>query len=89
MAEMKTRIRVTAEGMGVMSKTFITFLVLFYDSKADMGGDLALMAFAMGQLSYSLCLLLVYLSHYGFSALFPASRFVLFLAFYEPLSSLK
>ncbi|KAJ7915534.1 Rft protein-domain-containing protein [Mycena leptocephala] len=73
MAEMKTHIRVRAEGTGVMLKTLVTFLVLFYDSKADMDGALALIAFAMGQLSYSLCLLGVYLSHYGFSALFPAS----------------
>ncbi|KAJ7460938.1 Rft protein-domain-containing protein [Mycena galericulata] len=73
MAEMKTHIRVRAEGMGITLKTLVTFLVLLYDSKAGMDGDLALMAFAMGQLSYSLCLLLVYLSHYGFSALFPVS----------------
>jgi oligosaccharide translocation protein RFT1 len=70
---MKTHIRVRAEGTGVMLKTLVTFLVLFYDSKADMDGALALIAFAMGQLSYSLCLLGVYLSHYGFSALFPIS----------------
>ncbi|KAJ6606401.1 Rft-1-domain-containing protein, partial [Mycena vulgaris] len=73
MAESKTHVRVRAEGTGVMFKTFVTFLVLLYDSKAEMDGALALMAFAMGQLSYSLCLLLMYLSHYGFSALFPAS----------------
>ncbi|KAJ7090353.1 Rft protein-domain-containing protein [Mycena belliarum] len=73
MAESKTHIRVRAEGLGVMSKTLVTFIVLLYDSKAEMDGFLALMAFAMGQLSYSLCLLLVYLWHYGFSALLPAT----------------
>ncbi|KAJ7491225.1 Rft-1-domain-containing protein [Mycena latifolia] len=71
MAESKTHIRVRAEGTGVMTKTLVTFLVLLYDSKTEMDGALALMAFALGQLSYSLCILLVYLSHYGFSALFP------------------
>ncbi|KAJ7722286.1 Rft protein-domain-containing protein [Mycena maculata] len=72
-SEMKTGIRVGAEGAGITFKTFVTFLVLFYDSQAGLKGYLALMAFAMGQLSYSLSLLLVYLSHYGFSALFPTS----------------
>ncbi|KAJ6546967.1 Rft protein-domain-containing protein [Mycena capillaripes] len=74
MSEMKTHIRVRGEGMGVVSKTLVTFLVLFYDSKADMDGALALLAFALGQLSYSLCLHVVYLSHYSFSALFPANQ---------------
>ncbi|KAJ7702201.1 Rft protein-domain-containing protein [Mycena rosella] len=73
MAESKTHVRVRAEGTGVVSKTLVTVLVLLYDSKAEMDGALALMAFALGQLSYALCVLLVYLSHYGFSALFPAS----------------
>ncbi|KAJ6582822.1 Rft protein-domain-containing protein [Mycena sp. CBHHK59/15] len=80
MAEMKTHVRVRAEGTGVMCKTFVTFLVLLYDSKRGMDGELALMAFALGQLSYSLCLLLVYVSHYGLSSLFPtplSTRFVL------------
>lgn len=71
---MKTHIRVRAEGMGIASKTLVTYLVLLYDSKAKLNGDLALLAFALGQLSYSLLLLAVYLSHYGFTALFPASK---------------
>ncbi|KAJ6488475.1 Rft protein-domain-containing protein [Mycena vitilis] len=73
MAEMKTHIRVRAEGLGISAKTLVTFLVLLYDSKAGLDGDLALMAFALGQLSYSLCLLAIYLSHYGPSALFPSA----------------
>ncbi|KAJ7611578.1 Rft protein-domain-containing protein [Roridomyces roridus] len=73
MSESKTHVRVRAEGMGVVFKTLSTFLVLLYDSRANMNGALALMAFAAGQLSYSLCLMLVYLSEYGFSALFPSS----------------
>ncbi|KAF7359236.1 Oligosaccharide translocation protein RFT1 [Mycena sanguinolenta] len=73
MAEMKTHIRVRAEGMGITAKTLITYLVLLYDSKTKLDGDLALIAFALGQLAYSLILLLVYLSHYGFPALLPAS----------------
>ncbi|KAJ7771594.1 Rft protein-domain-containing protein [Mycena metata] len=73
MSEMKTHVRVRAEGMGITMKTFVTFIVLLYDSKAQLDGDLALIAFAMGQLAYSLCLLVVYLSHYGLSALLPAS----------------
>ncbi|KAJ7168323.1 Rft protein-domain-containing protein [Mycena crocata] len=68
MAETKTHVRVRAEGTGVVCKTLVTFLVLLYDWKEDMDGALALMAFAMGQLSYSLCLLCVYLSHYGLLA---------------------
>ncbi|KAJ7349075.1 Rft protein-domain-containing protein [Mycena albidolilacea] len=74
MAEMKTHIRVRAEGMAIASKTLVTYLVLLYDSKAKLNGDLALLAFALGQLSYSLLLLAVYLSHYGFTALFPGSK---------------
>ncbi|KAF7353695.1 hypothetical protein MVEN_01054400 [Mycena venus] len=73
MAEMKTHIRVRAEGMGITAKTLATYLVLLYDFKANMDGDLALLAFAMGQLSYSLVVLVIYLSHYGFSALFPSA----------------
>ncbi|KAJ6500598.1 Rft protein-domain-containing protein [Mycena sanguinolenta] len=72
-AEMKTHIRVRAEGMGITTKTLVTYLVLLYDFKTEMAGDLALIAFAVGQLAYSLILLVVYLSHYGFPALFPAS----------------
>ncbi|KAF7294685.1 Oligosaccharide translocation protein RFT1 [Mycena indigotica] len=71
MAEMKTHIRFRAEGSGVMAKTVTTFLVLFYDSKAGMNGALALVAFAWGQLSYSFCVMAVYLAHYGLSSLFP------------------
>ncbi|KAK7035777.1 Rft protein-domain-containing protein [Favolaschia claudopus] len=73
MAESKTHIRVSAEGMGVTLKTCVTYAVLLYDSAAKLDGRLALLAFALGQLSYSLVLLLVYLSHYGISVLFPKS----------------
>ncbi|KAJ7273072.1 Rft protein-domain-containing protein [Mycena rebaudengoi] len=72
-AEMKMHVRVRAEGTGVMCKTLVTFLVLLYDSRSGRDGDLALTSFGLGQLAYSLCLLLVYLSHYGFSSLFPVS----------------
>ncbi|KAJ7221716.1 Rft-1-domain-containing protein [Mycena pura] len=73
MAEMKTHLRVRAEGTGVIFKTLVTVLVLLYDTKMRMDGTLALMAFAAGQLSYSLCLWVVYVWHYGLSALLPSS----------------
>ncbi|KAF7305153.1 hypothetical protein MKEN_01230500 [Mycena kentingensis (nom. inval.)] len=68
MAEMKTHVRFRAEGSGVMARTFVTFLVLLYDARRQ-GGELALVAFAVGQLSYALCVLGVYLAHYGVVAL--------------------
>ncbi|CAK5280946.1 unnamed protein product [Mycena citricolor] len=74
MVEMKTHIRVRAEGAGVMFKTLITFLVLFCDSRFVLDGKLALAAFALGQLAYALTLLVVYVGHFGIAALFPQPK---------------
>lgn len=68
MAELQTSVRVRAEGVGITSKAVVTFLILFYDSQrgdGKMAGELALLAFAWGQVAYGLSLLVVYLSNYG------------------------
>ncbi|KIY44731.1 Rft-1-domain-containing protein, partial [Fistulina hepatica ATCC 64428] len=69
MAELRTDIRVRAEGFAMTAKTVTTFLVLFYDARAERDGDLALIAFGAGQLCYSCALLLIYIPHYGVSLL--------------------
>ena len=74
MSEFRTDIRVKAEGLGVTGKTVVTFLVLYYDSKQGSNGDLALLAFALGQLSYSVCVLLKYINSYGMQSLRPKRR---------------
>ena len=52
MLELKTNVRVRAEGLGITAKSFVTFLVLFADARR--GQDtLALVAFALGQLAYA------------------------------------
>ncbi|KAK7033588.1 Oligosaccharide translocation protein rft1 [Paramarasmius palmivorus] len=61
MKELKTHIRVRAEGTGITFKTIVTFLVLFYDG----GGDLALLGFAFGQLAYGTTVFLIYMWSYG------------------------
>jgi oligosaccharide translocation protein RFT1 len=65
MSELRTGIRVRAEGLGVLSKTVLAFLLLLYDSRIEKSpGKLALFAFAVGQLAYASVLLLVYLAYY-------------------------
>ncbi|KAK2460383.1 hypothetical protein APHAL10511_007548 [Amanita phalloides] len=76
MSELRTDVRVKAEGLGVTSKTVITFLVLYYDSNRGSNGDLALFAFALGQLTYSICVLMKYIHSYGFQSLHPNRRLV-------------
>ena len=71
MSEFRTDVRVKAEGLGITGKTVVTFLVLYYDSKQGTNGDLALLAFALGQLSYSICVLLNYINIYGMRSLRP------------------
>ena len=71
MSELRTDVRVKAEGLGVTSKTVVTFLVLYYDSKQGANGDSALLAFALGQLSYAVCVLLKYVNSYGMQSLHP------------------
>ncbi|TFK69820.1 Rft-1-domain-containing protein [Pluteus cervinus] len=69
MAELQTIIRVKAEGLGITIKAMVTFGILLYDRR-NSGSSVALAAFAAGQLSYSITVLLVYVYHYGTSLLY-------------------
>jgi hypothetical protein len=61
MSELRTDIRVRAEGSGILGKTIVVFLILLYDSRSGgLQGQLALLAFAAGQLAYGTILLAVY-----------------------------
>lgn len=72
MAELRTGVRVRAEGLGITSKTVVTFLVLLYDTRrGGRQGELALLAFAGGQLAYGVSVLLTYVAHYGRAHLKP------------------
>ena len=66
MTRLETSIRVRAEGI----KSVTTFIILLYDSRSNQG-TLALVAFAMGQLFYSLAMVSAYLLHFGPAALLP------------------
>jgi len=69
MVQLKTNVRVKAEGTGIIAKSMVTFLVLVYDV-----GDvdrLALLAFALGQLAYSFSCWMVYLGYLGARPLWP------------------
>jgi oligosaccharide translocation protein RFT1 len=64
MLELKTNVRVRAEGLGITAKSFVTFLVLFVDSRR--GNDtLALVAFALGQLAYAVVVFGCYVRAFG------------------------
>ncbi|KAJ8087062.1 Oligosaccharide translocation protein rft1 [Marasmius tenuissimus] len=65
MAELKTHIRVRAEGAGITLKTIVTFIVLFYDYTTQSKRDLALLSFALGQLAYGACVFAIYAWSYG------------------------
>lgn len=66
MTSLKIHLRVRAEGVAITAKTLATFLVLVYDaSRGDEGGDLALLAFAFGQLLYGSSVFLIYLREVG------------------------
>ncbi|KAF7974203.1 hypothetical protein HWV62_13167 [Athelia sp. TMB] len=72
MGEVLTGIRVKAEGTGVIFKTLVTCAILWGDSLRKTGaGDLALLAFAFGQLSYSMVVLLTYYAHFRSLLLWP------------------
>ncbi len=73
MTRLKTSVRVRAEGLGITLKNITTFLILFHDSKNDQG-DLALIAFAMGQLIYSLAMIVAYTYYFGPTVIFPEIR---------------
>ncbi|KAK7470211.1 Oligosaccharide translocation protein rft1 [Stygiomarasmius scandens] len=66
MTELKTHVRVRAEGAGITCKTLVTFIVLVLDARHEHRGskDLALVAFALGQLAYGSCVFGMYISHY-------------------------
>jgi oligosaccharide translocation protein RFT1 len=66
MRQLQTDVRVRAEMLGVTSKAVVTLLVLFYDSRSFAHpGEYALVAFALGQLAYSIVLIWVYGNRYG------------------------
>ena len=72
MGEVLTGIRVKAEGTGVTVKTLVTCAILWGDSlRKTRAGDLALLAFAFGQLSYSMVVLLTYYAHFRSLLLWP------------------
>ncbi|KAG6809832.1 hypothetical protein H0H92_014586 [Tricholoma furcatifolium] len=71
MAELRTDVRVRAEGLGITARTVVTFLVLVYDWKTKQEGALALIAFAGGQLAYGITVLATYLSMYKVQSWWP------------------
>ena len=64
MLELKTNVRVRAEGLGITAKSFVTFLVLFVDSRRGQE-RLALVAFAIGQLAYAVVVFAHYARTFG------------------------
>ena len=70
MSRLLTGIRVRAEGLSITSKSVVTFLVLLLDARSGQG-NLALLAFAIGQLAYATTLFLAYISHFGTECLWP------------------
>ncbi|KAG6853215.1 hypothetical protein C0991_006118 [Blastosporella zonata] len=71
MAELRTGVRVRAEGLGITAKTVVTFLVLVYDLRTGGEGGLALIAFAAGQLVYGATVLATYMTAYGIDCWWP------------------
>lgn len=71
MAELRTGVRVRAEGLGITAKTLVTFLVLLYDTWREADGKLALLAFAGGQLAYGGFVLGTYITYYGTQNMWP------------------
>jgi len=70
MTTFKMHARVRAEGLGITIKSIATFLVLLFDSKVG-NGNLALIAFALGQLLYSITVLTTYLLYFGLTTMHP------------------
>jgi oligosaccharide translocation protein RFT1 len=71
MSELRTGVRVRAEGLGITAKTLVTFLVLLYDTRSNASGKLALLAFAGGQLAYGTFVLGTYVTYYGTQKMWP------------------
>lgn len=68
MSELRTSIRLKAEGLGITFKTLLVFGLLVFDSQPG-HESFALLAFAAGQLTYSLVVLTVYIGEYGIKLL--------------------
>ncbi|KDQ54484.1 hypothetical protein JAAARDRAFT_135495 [Jaapia argillacea MUCL 33604] len=74
MAELRTSVRVRAEGLGVVGKAVTSFSILFYDARQpDTSGSWTLLAYAMGQVAYATLVLAVYLAQYGVRGLWVSS----------------
>jgi len=71
MGEVRTGVRVRAEGLGITCKTLVTYLVLLYDSTTQNPGVLALVAFALGQLAHSVVVFLSYVYQMGYPTFWP------------------
>ncbi|KAF8436915.1 Rft-1-domain-containing protein [Boletus edulis BED1] len=73
MGEVRTDARVKAEGLGIIVKTITTYLILLYDDNRRHLGELALIAFALGQLAYSATVFWTYKPQFPESSLWPIS----------------
>jgi oligosaccharide translocation protein RFT1 len=71
MGEVRTGVRVRAEGLGITCKTLVTYLILLYDSTRPEPGDLALVAFALGQSVYSVVVFFIYVYQMGYPTFWP------------------
>lgn len=72
MGEVLTGVRVKAEGTGVTGKTLMTCAILWGDStRGTRSGDYALLAFALGQLAYSVLVFVTYHVHFRALSLWP------------------
>ncbi|KAI4522951.1 Rft-1-domain-containing protein [Schizophyllum commune Loenen D] len=79
MVSLRTQVRVRAEGLAIACKTMATLAVLLYGERVTGDGQLALLAFAAGQLTYASTLVGVYAAHYSITWLVPDFRCVEFL----------
>ncbi|KAL1663879.1 Rft protein-domain-containing protein [Schizophyllum commune] len=70
MVSLRTQVRVRAEGLAIACKTMATLAVLLYGERVTGDGQLALLAFAAGQLTYASTLVGVYAAHYSPTWLF-------------------
>lgn len=64
MIELKTDVRVRAEGLGITAKSLATLAILYLDVRRGQD-DLALIAFALGQLAYAGTVWVVYAAKFG------------------------
>jgi oligosaccharide translocation protein RFT1 len=71
MGEVRTGVRVRAEGLGITCKTLVAYLVLLYDSTRPDSGEFALVAFALGQLAYSSVVFFSYVYQMGYPTFWP------------------